>query len=116
VPTLAALAPFLEGTTEIVGAAHLRVKESDRLAAMASELQRVGVPASERPDGLVIEGCWHDREPPSYPVLIDAHDDHRIAMSMALVGLRRAGVAIASPDVVRKSYPNFWRDLATLLG
>jgi 3-phosphoshikimate 1-carboxyvinyltransferase len=74
------------------------------------------VPASERPDGLVIEGCWHDREPPSDPVLIDAHDDHRIAMSMALVGLRRAGVAIASPDVVRKSYPNFWRDLATLLG
>jgi 3-phosphoshikimate 1-carboxyvinyltransferase len=116
VPTLAALAPFLEGTTEISGAAHLRLKESDRLAAMASELGRAGVPVRERSDGLVIEGCWFDREPPSTPVLIDPHDDHRIAMAMALVGLRRPGITIADPEVVGKSYPNFWRDLATLLG
>ena len=116
VPTLAALAPFLEGTTEITGAAHLRIKESDRLSAMASELDRVGVPVRELADGLVVEGCWHDRQPPSDPVLIDAHDDHRIAMAMALVGLRRPGVVVAHPDVVGKSYPNFWRDLETLLG
>lgn len=116
VPTLAALAPFLEGTTEITGAAHLRIKESDRLAAMASELGRAGVPVRELPDGLVIEGCWFDREPPSQPVTIDPHDDHRIAMALALVGLRRPGVSIAHPEVVGKSYPNFWRDLATLLG
>ncbi|HVR28360.1 MAG TPA: 3-phosphoshikimate 1-carboxyvinyltransferase [Thermoanaerobaculia bacterium] len=116
VPTLAALAPFLEGTTAITGAAHLRIKESDRLAAMASELARAGVPVRELAGGLVVEGSWHDREPPSDPVVIDAHDDHRIAMSMALVGLRRPGIAIADPDVVGKSYPNFWRDLETLLG
>lgn len=116
VPTLAALAPFLEGTTEITGAAHLRIKESDRLAAMASELGRAGVPVRELADGLVIEGCWFDREPPSDPVLIDPHDDHRIAMALALVGLRRAGISIAEPGVVAKSYPNFWRDLETLLG
>jgi 3-phosphoshikimate 1-carboxyvinyltransferase len=116
VPTLAALAPFLEGTTEITGAEHLRIKESDRLAAMASELGRAGVPVRELRDGLVIEGCWFDREPPSDPVVIDPHDDHRIAMALALVGLRRPGIAIADPEVVGKSYPNFWRDLDTLVG
>jgi 3-phosphoshikimate 1-carboxyvinyltransferase len=115
VPTLAALAPFLEGTTEISGVRHLRIKESDRLAAMAGELGRAGVPVLELEDGLVIEGCWFDREPPANPIVIDAHDDHRIAMAMALVGLRRPGIAIADPDVVAKSYPNFWRDLSTLL-
>jgi len=116
VPTLAALAPFLRGTTEITGAAHLRIKESDRLAAMASELGRAGASVRELANGLVIEGSWYDREPPSDPVVIDPHDDHRIAMSMALVGLRRPGVSIADPDVVGKSYPNFWRDLSTLMG
>jgi 3-phosphoshikimate 1-carboxyvinyltransferase len=82
---------------------------------MAGELQRAGVPVRELPDGLVIEGCWSDREPPSDPVTIDPHDDHRIAMALALVGLRRPGIAIAEPGVVGKSYPNFWRDLSTLL-
>jgi len=115
VPTLAALAPFLAGTTEISGVPHLRIKESDRLEAMALELQRAGVPVRELPDGLVIEGCWSDREPPSDPVVIDPHDDHRIAMALALVGLRRPGIAIAHPEVVGKSYPNFWSDLSTLL-
>jgi 3-phosphoshikimate 1-carboxyvinyltransferase len=115
VPTLAALAPFLRGTTEITGVRHLRIKESDRLAAMASELGRAGVPVRELDDGLVVEGCWFDREPPSDAVVIDPHDDHRIAMALALVGLRRPGIAIADPEVVGKSYPNFWRDLSTLL-
>ena len=115
VPTLAALAPFLDGTTEITGVRHLRIKESDRLAAMASELGRAGVPVRELDDGLIVEGCWFDREPPADPVVIDPHDDHRIAMALALVGLRRPGIAIADPEVVGKSYPNFWRDLSTLL-
>ncbi len=115
VPTLAALAPFLEGVTEISNVAHLRIKESDRLAALAFELGRLGVPVEERPDGLAIEGCWYDREPPSQPVLVGSHDDHRIAMSMALVGLRRPGVRIADPGVVAKSYPRFWHDLEALL-
>jgi 3-phosphoshikimate 1-carboxyvinyltransferase len=115
VPTLAALAPFLRGTTEITGVRHLRIKESDRLAAMAIELGRAGVPVRELDDGLIVEGCWFDRDPPHDPVVIDAHDDHRIAMALALVGLRRPGIAIADPEVVGKSYPNFWRDLSTLL-
>ncbi|MEE2777126.1 MAG: 3-phosphoshikimate 1-carboxyvinyltransferase [Acidobacteriota bacterium] len=116
VPTLAALAPFLDGTTEIRNVGHLRIKESDRLAATATELTRLGVPVDERADGLVIEGCWHDASPPGAPVRVETYDDHRIAMSMALVGLRRPGVTIGDPGVVSKSYPNFWRDLGTLLG
>lgn len=114
VPTLAAIAPFARGTTVIRGVPHLRLKESDRLAAMASELGRLGAEVEERPDGLVIPGVWAGREPPSEPVTVDPHDDHRIAMSLALTGLRRPGVSVARPGVVAKSYPGFWRDLRAL--
>lgn len=122
VPTLAALAPFARGVSRIRGVPHLRIKESDRLHAMAVGLGRLGVPVEELPDGLVIEGCW--AEEPSgtvartdvvVPVVLDPVGDHRIAMSLALVGLRREGVAVADPEVVGKSYPAFWRDLDALL-
>jgi 3-phosphoshikimate 1-carboxyvinyltransferase len=119
VPTLAALAPFARGVTVIRKVSHLRIKESDRLAAMASELSRAGAEVEELADGLVIPGVWADRassELPADPVTIDSHGDHRIAMSMALVGLRRPGLRIANPEVVAKSYPRFWDDLAMLLG
>ncbi len=116
VPTLAALAPFARGTTKIRNVAHLRIKESDRLAAMTSELRRAGARVEELADGLVIEGIWAASEPPATPVRIDPHGDHRIAMAMALVGLRRPGLGVADPDCVGKSYPDFWRDLAELLG
>ena len=116
VPTLAALAPFCRGTTELRGAAHLRLKESDRIAAMASELRRAGATAEERPDGLVVPGLWASLPPPGDPVRIESWGDHRIAMAMTLVGLCRPGLSIASPEVVAKSYPGFWRDLGALLG
>jgi 3-phosphoshikimate 1-carboxyvinyltransferase len=118
VPTVAALAPFARGTTRIRDVPHLRWKESDRLRAMAGQLAAAGVPVEERADGLTIPGVWAERSPadlPSAPVTIDPHGDHRIAMSMALVGLRRPGIAIADPHVVAKSYPGFWRDLTALL-
>ncbi|MDH3525437.1 MAG: 3-phosphoshikimate 1-carboxyvinyltransferase [Acidobacteriota bacterium] len=114
-PTLAALAPFARGTTRIRNVRHARLKESDRLAAMARELGRLGVPVGEEADGLAVAGCWAEGAPPADPVVVDAHDDHRIAMSCALVGLRRPGVAIARPEVVAKSYPAFWDDLRRLL-
>ncbi len=116
VPTLAALAPFARGTTRIRNVAHLRVKESDRLAAMTSELRRAGATVEELADGLVIAGVWAGDEAPSFPARIDPHGDHRIAMAMALVGLRRPNLHIADPGCVGKSYPDFWRDLARLLG
>jgi 3-phosphoshikimate 1-carboxyvinyltransferase len=115
VPTLAALAPFAEGTTRITGVPHLRLKESDRLRAMSTELARLGATVGERPDGLEIPGIWAAAPPPGEPTGVSSHDDHRIAMSLALVGLRRPGVSVAEPQVVRKSYPAFWHDLERLL-
>jgi len=116
VPTIAALAPFAAGRTRISGVAHLRIKESDRLAAMARELGRLGVPVLERPDGLEIEGVWAGGSGSGPPVTVDTHGDHRIAMALAIVGLRRPGVSIAAPQVVGKSYPGFWDHLARLVG
>ena len=115
VPTLAALAPFARGTTRIRNVAHLRIKESDRLAAMAGELRRAGAEVEERADGLVVPGVWSEREPTAGPVEIDPHGDHRIAMSMALVGLRRPNLSVRDPRVVAKSWPGFWDTLAGLL-
>jgi 3-phosphoshikimate 1-carboxyvinyltransferase len=115
VPTLAALGPFAGGITRIQNVAHLRLKESDRLAAMAGELRRLGAEVAEGADRLDVVGSWSDEAPPSTRVLVETHGDHRIAMSLALVGLRRPGVVIAAPEVVAKSYPEFWRDFDSLL-
>lgn len=114
VPTLAALAPFAQGETAIENVPHLRIKESDRLAAMARGLEAVGAPVTELPAGLVIPGAWAEGVPPRLPATIDPWDDHRIAMSFALLGLRRPGVSIADPEVVGKSYPDFWRDFESI--
>ncbi len=115
VPTLAALAPFARGTTRIRNVAHLRHKESDRLAAMATELRRLGAVVEEGPDRLDIPGSWSQSPPPRGEVTVDAHGDHRIAMSLGLAGLRRPGVVVGTPEVVAKSYPAFWQDLLELL-
>ncbi len=115
VPTLAALAPFASGRTRIRNVAHLRYKESDRLDAMSRELTRLGADIEQRDDGLVIEGTWAEQAPPETNVRVRTYGDHRIAMSLALVGLRRPGVEISEPEVVKKSYPDFWRDLEGLI-
>jgi len=115
VPTLAALAPFAHGTTRIRNVAHLRLKESDRLSAMAGELRRLGAVVEEGTDRLDIAGTWCDAPPPGDRIAVDSHGDHRIAMSLALVGLRRPGVLVRSPQVVAKSYPGFWQDFLGLL-
>jgi 3-phosphoshikimate 1-carboxyvinyltransferase len=118
VPTLAALAPFAHGTTVIRGVPHLRIKESDRLAAMVEGLRAIGAQAEETADGLVVPGVWAERRPapPPAPLPVDPHGDHRIAMSLAIAGLARPGVLVTRPEVVEKSYPRFWEDLAGLLG
>lgn len=115
VPTLAAIAPFSRGRTVIRNVSHLRIKESDRLAAMATELRRLGAVVEERPDGLEIEGVWSTGAIPDEPVRVETHGDHRVAMSMAICGLRRPGVVIGAPEVVGKSYPGFWDDFEILL-
>uniref|UniRef100_A0A7C5AL79 3-phosphoshikimate 1-carboxyvinyltransferase n=1 Tax=Desulfobacca acetoxidans TaxID=60893 RepID=A0A7C5AL79_9BACT len=102
VPTLAVLAAFAEGDTVISSVAHLRHKESNRLAAVATELQKMGIKAEETPDGLhIVGGTPHGAE-------IDTYQDHRIAMSFAVAGLKTPGVIIREPECVAKSFPEFW--------
>jgi 3-phosphoshikimate 1-carboxyvinyltransferase len=103
VPTLAVLAAFARGDTVITGVAHLRHKESDRLAAVATELTKLGIDAKETADGLIIQGG----EPRG--AVIDTYNDHRIAMSFAVAGLKAPGVVITGPDCVAKSFPDFWQ-------
>lgn len=102
VPTLAVVAAFAEGTTVIRNVAHLRAKESDRLAAVAAELGKMDVAVTCTDSGLVIEGG----RPAA--ARIDTYGDHRIAMSFAVAGLVVPGVVIADETVVVKSFPNFW--------
>jgi len=106
VPTLAAIAPLANEPIEIVNIANLRVKESDRIATVAQELQRLGARVIERADSMRIEPGWT-----SGPAVIDTHNDHRIAMAFAIAGLARGNVTIANEQVVSKSYPRFWKTL-----
>jgi 3-phosphoshikimate 1-carboxyvinyltransferase len=104
VPTLGVLSAFASGTSRIRNVAHLRIKESDRLKAVAAGLKALGIKAEELPDGLIIHGGATIR--PSRP--ISAFDDHRIAMAFALAGLRAHGVIIEGAESVIKSFPEFW--------
>ena len=106
VPTLAAIAPLATTPIEIVNVANLRVKESDRLATVSEELQRLGARVEEGSDSLRIHPGWS-----SAPAVIDTHNDHRIAMAFAIAGMARGNVTIADEQVVSKSYPRFWRTL-----
>jgi 3-phosphoshikimate 1-carboxyvinyltransferase len=110
VPTLAGVAAFAEGESRIRNVAHLRVKESDRLQVVALELRKFQVPVEELADGLVIKGGRV--LPPESP--IHAHNDHRIAMAFAVMGLRVPGVVIDGAEAVAKSFPNFWEVLESL--
>jgi 3-phosphoshikimate 1-carboxyvinyltransferase len=102
VPTMAVLAGFAKGDTIITGAAHLRHKESDRLHAVATELGKMGISAEETPDGLVIRGGQ------PHAAAIETYEDHRIAMSFAVAGLKIPGIKITNPACVAKSFPDFW--------
>lgn len=105
VPTVGILAAFRKGRTSIINVAHLRIKESNRLAAMTAELNRIGISASELPDGLAIDGGN------PHPAAIETYNDHRIAMSFAIAGLVAPGIEIADRKCVDKSFPGFWKEL-----
>jgi 3-phosphoshikimate 1-carboxyvinyltransferase len=108
VPTLAVLSAFRKGQTIINNVAHLRIKESNRLAAMVTELNRVGIEASEIPDGLIIQGGK------MRPAKIETYNDHRMAMSFAIAGLLERGIEISDKKCVDKSFPTFWEELKKL--
>jgi 3-phosphoshikimate 1-carboxyvinyltransferase len=111
VMTLAAIAPFADGPTTIRNVAHIRHKETDRLAALATELRRLGVTVEEREDGLTIHPAAALR-----PAVIETYDDHRMAMSFAITGLRAPGIALRDPECVNKTFPDFFERLAKLCG
>jgi 3-phosphoshikimate 1-carboxyvinyltransferase len=108
VQTLAAVALFAKGETRIRGVGHIRHKETDRIGALARELRKLGAQVDERPDGLSI------RPQTLHGATIDTYDDHRMAMSLALVGLRIPRVVINDPDCTAKTYPEYFGDLDRL--
>lgn len=108
VPSLAVLCAARRGRSVIRNIAHLRLKESDRIAALAAELRKCGVHAEELPDALIIEGgapCG---------ARIETYNDHRIAMSFAILGLAVPGMEIENAGCVGKSFPGFWKTLEGL--
>ena len=109
VQTLAVVALFAEGPTTIRGVAHIRHKETDRIGDLARELRKLGATVNEFADGLRIE-------PPALPqgAEIATYKDHRMAMSLALAGLRIPGVVIIDPGCTAKTYPRYFDDLASL--
>jgi 3-phosphoshikimate 1-carboxyvinyltransferase len=108
VMTLAAVACFAEGPTTIRNVAHIRHKETDRLAALAAELRRLGAEVEEFADGLTIAPR------PLRGAEVETYNDHRMAMSLALVGLRIPDVVLKDPGCVAKTYPGFFADLEKL--
>ena len=110
VPTLAVTAAFAQGTTVITNVGHLRIKESDRLRAIAEGLARMNVQVEEEEDRLTIRG-GNPRG-----ALIASHDDHRIAMSFAVAGLVAEKVRIDDEMCVNKSFPQFWETFEQLYG
>ena len=112
VPALVALAAVSEGTTEIIHASRVRLKECDRLHAMAVELTKLGADIEEKPDGLLIRGQDH-----LTGGAVSSWNDHRIAMALAAVSAKcSAPLTVEGAESVRKSYPTFWEDFKRVGG
>lgn len=108
VPTLAVVAAYAEGRTYITNIANLRIKECDRIAAMETELGKVGIRAESTEDTLTIYGGR------PHGSRIETYNDHRIAMCFAIAGLRTSGIIIEDPACTAKSFPTFWSVLDKL--
>ncbi len=107
--TLAAVAVFADGPTTVTGIGFIRGKETDRIAAVVTELGRLGIDAREDLDGFTVH-------PATPQAVVATYDDHRMAMSFALIGLRVPGIQIADPGCTAKTYPGFWTDLERVTG
>lgn len=108
VPTIAAVALFASTPTRITGVAHLRYKESDRLSALERECSKLGAAIRATDDGLIIHPA------PLHGNVLETYNDHRLAMSFAVIGLKIPGIAIVDPSCVSKSFPTFWDELTAL--
>ena len=107
--TLAVIAPFADGPTRIRGIASSRMKETDRISAVCTELKRLGVKIDEHDDGMTVFPCSEFRQ-----VEIKTYNDHRIAMAFSLLGLKIPGIRIENPSCVSKTFPNFFDILSNL--
>ena len=110
-PTMAAACAFVKGRVELTGIAHLRGHETDRLAALAAEINRLGGSAHDTADSLVIEAPIPAE---AQPVLARTYDDHRMATFAAIIGLRRPNVVVQNVATVAKTMPEFtamWEDM-----
>ena len=115
VPTLAVVALFADGPTTIRNVAHIRDKETDRIGDLTCELRRLGATVVEHADGFTIAPLAHAGAQSPGPggaglhgATVKTYDDHRMAMSLALVGLRVPGVLVADPACVGKTFPDYW--------
>ena len=110
--TLAAIAPFASTETKITNIGHIRFQESDRITAICTELQRMGIDCRELPgeDGILIR--------PGIPgkATIETYDDHRIAMAFSLPGLKTGNITISNPGCCRKTFENYFDLLTELFG
>lgn len=105
--TLAVIAAFAQGKTVMRGLSTLPGKETDRIGALHTELKKVGIVSEPGPDYLIVHGGS------PHGARIATYEDHRMAMSFAILGARIPGIEIEEPEVVQKSFPNFWQTLAT---
>ena len=107
--TLAVVSLFAQGSTTIRNVRHIRDKETDRITDLARELRRLGAAVEEFQDGMTITPSRY------HSANIETYDDHRMAMSFAIAGLRIPGVVICNPECCNKTYPDFWADLTSLI-
>ena len=109
VMSIAAIAPFADSQVTIRNVGHIRLKETDRISAVSAELRRMGIQVHESDDSLAIQPGMPQ------PATIHTYDDHRMAMSFAITGVRAPGIQIADPGCVSKTVPRFWEILLPLL-
>lgn len=113
IPVVSLVAALGKGTTEVINAGRLRIKECDRLAAVASELNKLGAKITEKEDGLIIEGVSKLKGGCS----VWSHKDHRIAMTLAIAStVCEEPIVIRDYECVSKSYPEFWNDFKNVGG
>ena len=107
--TLCAIAPFANSPVTVRNIAHVRIKETDRIAALETEIKKLGIRIETSADGFTVYPTDHIQ-----PAALDTYDDHRMAMSLSLIGLKIPGIVINDPACVNKTFPTYFNVLDSL--